>query len=78
MLAALHKESSADPTTGDLVNTNSIVRWYYQGSSTTVTNLFKHNQDEGQSLLPHLDGSTTNYAVGTFTPNAQCVWVQSR
>jgi hypothetical protein len=70
MLAALHKESSQDPTTMELINTNSVVKWYYQGSSTSPTTLFKHNQDEGQSLLPHLDGSTTSYAVGTFSPNS--------
>ena len=70
MLAALHKESSQDPTTMELVNTNSVVKWYYEGSSTSPTTLFKHNQDEGQSLLPHIDGSTTNYAIGTFTPNS--------
>ena len=61
MLAALHKESSQDAN-GNLVNTNSSIKWFYQGASTTTTFLFKHNQDEGQSLLPHLDGSTTNYA----------------
>ena len=38
------------------------------GASGTTTKLFRHNQYEGQSLLPHLSGSTTSYAIGTFAP----------
>jgi regulation of enolase protein 1 (concanavalin A-like superfamily) len=69
MIAALHRESDPDPTTGALINTFSQFFWYYQGSTST-TFLFKHNQNEGQSFFPHLQGSTTNYAMGTFTPTA--------
>jgi len=69
MLAALHKQSATDLLTGDLVNTNSSVKWFYQGS-TTYTSLFKHNQTEGQSFFPHLDNSTTQMAAGTFAPNS--------
>jgi hypothetical protein len=69
MLAALHKQSATDPITGELVNTNSIIKWHYQGSTTSTT-IFKHNQTEGQSFFPHLENSTTNYAIGTFTPNS--------
>jgi regulation of enolase protein 1 (concanavalin A-like superfamily) len=69
LLAAFHKESSQDAN-GNLVNTNSVVKWFYQGSSTSATTLFKHQQDEGQSLLPHLDTNASAYAIGTFTPNS--------
>src|SRR5439155_21883331 len=68
MLAALHKESAQD-INGNLIATNSVIKWFYEGASATTNFLFKHNQDEGQSFLPHLDGSTTNYAMATFSPN---------
>ena len=70
LITALHKQESTDPTTGAVVNTASVIKWFYQGDSSDPTFLFQHNEDEGQSFLPHLANSTTQYAIGTFTPNS--------
>ncbi len=43
--------------------------WHAKGSTTTPT-LFTHAGVEGQSILPHRNGSTTLPASGTFTPTA--------
>ena len=39
--------------------------------SSTKTFLFKHNIDEGQSLLQHIAGSTTAVAEKTFSPGSK-------
>jgi regulation of enolase protein 1 (concanavalin A-like superfamily) len=68
LLSALHSQHGSDPNVG--VNTSSSLFYFYKGASGTSTKLFQHNQFEGQSLLPHLSGSTTNYAIGTFNPTS--------
>jgi fibronectin type 3 domain-containing protein len=61
MLAAFHQQKTT---------TASNIKWYYKGASGTKTNLFTHNYTEGQSLYPHLSGSTTQYAQATFSPTS--------
>jgi len=41
--------------------------WNIKGSKTN-SRIFTAAAGEGQSLLPHLSGSTTQYAAGTFSP----------
>ncbi len=41
--------------------------WHAKGSNTTPT-VITHRGAEGQSVLPHLNGSTTAAAAGTFAP----------
>lgn len=69
MLAAFHKQHYIDPVTQQLVDTNSVIKWHYKGSSASSTFLFKHNQVDGQSFFPRIDGSTTNSAQAGFSPN---------
>jgi hypothetical protein len=69
-LAAFHRQNNFDPTTGAPETAASIVRYFYQGSSSSTTKLFQHNDNEGQSLLPHNSGSTTTFAKASFTPTA--------
>ena len=47
-------------------NTASIF-WHAKGSNSTTT-IFTHAGVEGQSILPHRNGSTTVAASGTFAP----------
>ncbi len=42
-------------------------RWFVKGTSNFL-NTVTHAGVEGQSILPHANGSTTNYAAGTYTP----------
>ena len=48
---------------------SSAIAWYAKGK-TTNTKIFTTAPDESQSVLPHLLGSTTLYAAGTFKPGA--------
>lgn len=54
MVAAFHNQGNP-----------SSAFWYAKGS-TVHNRLFTVNPDEGQSLLPHLKGSTTQYAAASF------------
>ena len=69
MLAAFHRQDNFDPVTNDPLTAASSVRWYNEGSSATTTKIFVHNINEGQSLLPNNDGSTTAPAQGSFSPS---------
>lgn len=40
--------------------------WYAKGATTQLNGLLEKNADESQSLLPHLDGSTTQTAYATL------------
>ena len=53
-------------------NTATIF-WHARGSTTTNT-IFTHAGIDGQSLFPHLNGSTTTLAAGSFTPGAVFGW----
>jgi fibronectin type 3 domain-containing protein len=62
-LGAYHSQTLAGAAT---------VKWHMKGSTTT-TNIFKHDAEEGQSFLPHIDNGVlgsvgANFARGTFTP----------
>jgi len=48
-------------------NTASIY-WFARGSTTT-TRIFTHAGVDGQTFLPHLNGSTTSFAAGSFSPS---------
>ena len=67
-LAAYHQQYNVD------FNTASTISWYNPNninSSTgkpSTTKIFTHAQVDSQSLLPRLDGSTTQIAQGTFNP----------
>jgi hypothetical protein len=41
---------------------------YYKKGSTATSNVFTHNNLDGQSILPRLTGSSVNLAQGTFEP----------
>jgi hypothetical protein len=43
------------------------IRYYKKGSAST-SNVFTHNNLDGQSVLPRLTGSSTNLAQGSFDP----------
>lgn len=58
MLAAFHQQA---------IDRASTIRWFKQGSTTTNT-LFKHRAEQGQALLPNINGSTTNPAQASFNP----------
>jgi hypothetical protein len=58
MVAAFHNQGNA-----------STASWYVKGS-TTHNKLFTVNPDEGQTLLPHIKGSTTQYAAASFSTKA--------
>ncbi|WP_218566277.1 malectin domain-containing carbohydrate-binding protein [Vallicoccus soli] len=45
----------------------ATIGWHAKGSSS-VTNVVTHAGVDGQSVLPHRNGSTTQYASGTFSP----------
>jgi hypothetical protein len=63
-IAAFHNE-----------NTSTSVFWYAQTTGTPVKNkIFSAVADEGQSLLPHLLGSTTVFAAGSFTTSTTFGW----
>ncbi|MCW2620711.1 MAG: Di-glucose binding within endoplasmic reticulum [Frankiales bacterium] len=50
-------------------NTGSI--WWYPSSSASSTNrVFTHAGTDGQTVFPHLNGSSTAYAAGSFTPSS--------
>lgn len=66
-LAAYHQQHNIE------FNTATTISWYNPtsiGSSgkPTATKIFTHAQVDSQSLLPRLDGSTTQLAQGTFNP----------
>lgn len=67
MLSAFHRQNNFD-LEGNPIGAASTIRWYYKGSSTSPTKLFKHHIDDGQSLLPRKDGSSTAPAEGSFKP----------
>ncbi len=67
-IAAYHSEHGTDPS--NPTDASSQIFYYYQGASTTTTKLFRHQKTDGQTLLPHLSGSLTQYAIGTFAPTA--------
>jgi fibronectin type 3 domain-containing protein len=67
MLSAYHSQAGVDRT--NPTDASSTISYYLQGASGTKTTIFRHNKYEGQSLLPHLTNSTTNYAIGTFNGN---------
>jgi hypothetical protein len=71
MIAATHRQNNFDPVTHLPLPANSEISWFVMGSSTSKKFLFKHNIDEGQSLLQHIDGSTTAVAEKTFSPGSQ-------
>ncbi|HMO25115.1 MAG TPA: choice-of-anchor D domain-containing protein, partial [Tepidisphaeraceae bacterium] len=58
LLAAYHQQK---PTSA------STIRWHVSTSST-LTNLFSHRPQQGQSLFPYLPNSTTNPAQASFNP----------
>lgn len=60
MLAAYHQQAA---------DRASTIRWHKQGSTTTTT-LFKHRAEQGQALLPTINGSTTNPAQASFNPGS--------
>jgi hypothetical protein len=68
-LAAFHRQNNFDDM-GNPITAASNIGWYFEGHSTTVTKLFTHNIDEGQSLLPHISGSSTNAAQKGFRPGS--------
>jgi hypothetical protein len=71
MIAAWHRQNNFDPNTGAPTTAAATVRYYYQGASgSTMTNLFTHNINEGQSVVPHMSNSTTAMAMNSFTPTA--------
>jgi hypothetical protein len=70
MIAATHRQNNFDPVTDEPLPANSEISWFQQGS-TSKTFLFKHNINEGQSLLQHLDGSTTAVAEKSFSPGTK-------
>ena len=43
------------------------VQWHNKGS-TTRTDIFTAEGDEGQSVLPHIEGNAGAFAAGSFTP----------
>ncbi|HEX4794917.1 MAG TPA: Ig-like domain-containing protein [Humisphaera sp.] len=52
-------------------NTSTSLFWYAKTTGTPVRNrLFTTAADEGQSVLPHVTGSTTKLASATFNPGA--------
>jgi len=55
MVAAFHNQG------------NSSTAWWYTKGSTIHNKLFSVNPDEGQTLLPHIKGSTTQYAAASFS-----------
>ena len=60
-LAAYHGQSQGKKTT---------LAYFAQGSTpSSSTKVFTHNDRYGQSLLPRIDGSTTNPAFGRFDTN---------
>ncbi len=67
-LAAYHQMYNID------FSTKSTINWYNPNniSGTTgkpiPTKVFTHTSVDGQSILPRLDGSTTQIASGTFMP----------
>ena len=70
MIAATHRQNNFDPVTDAPLPANSEISWYAKGSPTSKHFLFKHNINEGQSLLQHADGSTTAVAEKTFSPGS--------
>lgn len=65
-LAAFHRQNNFDAITGLPITAASTIAWYNKGQSSTIHKIFTGNIDEGQSLLPHISGSTTKPAMGTF------------
>jgi hypothetical protein len=77
-LAAFHRQNNFDPITGLPLTAASSMYWYSQGQSSNLHKLFTGNIDEGQTLLPHISGSSTKFATGNFrqsgsTPFGFCV-----
>jgi hypothetical protein len=48
-------------------NAEAVFKWHLQGSTSTST-LFAHEAVDAQSMFPHLKGSSTAIAAGTFKP----------
>ena len=71
MLADFHRQNNFDPVTDAPEPANSEISWFVQGSSSSKKFIFKENINEGQSLLPHIDNSTTSPAQGTFSPGTK-------
>jgi len=68
-IAAYHRQNNFDLITGEPLTAAASTRWFYKGKSSTPTKIFSHNTDEGQSILPHKSGSTTQWAEGTARPD---------
>ncbi len=55
--------------------TSAGIYWFAQGSSGTLTQLFRTVNGEGQSVLPYASGSSTSVpASATFTPSGTFGW----
>ncbi len=68
-LAAWHRQNNFDAQ-GNPLTAAATISFFYKGSSTSLNKLFQHNINEGQSLLPHISGSTTAPAQASFSPTA--------
>jgi fibronectin type 3 domain-containing protein/regulation of enolase protein 1 (concanavalin A-like superfamily) len=60
LLSAFHQNRST---------TNSRLRYLLEGASGVGTTFVFHQASDGQTFLPHLNGSTTQPAYGDFQPN---------
>jgi hypothetical protein len=65
-LAAFHRQNNFDPVTGLPLPAAAAIYWYNEGQKTQLHKLFTGNVDEGQTLLPHISGSTTVFATANF------------
>jgi hypothetical protein len=65
-LAAFHRQNNFDPITGEPLTAASSIAWYVKSKPTEYNKIIAHNIDEGQAILPHLSGSITKIAQGTF------------